>query len=243
MFLKRNDMIKIILATALILATFTFAQFGQTSKTGSVDKNDYYYHPHTGLYFTTNLTFGYASLNSHHEESGWDDDETWNTSFTGWWTPYIETRLGGYYSDVAAFYGAIGFGCGIGEYEKIDASSTKMLFGLGGEFYPFQNKESALYGIFFGIFFGAAIEGVEVGKATVLLDEKRSDKKENFHNIFGRIEAGYDWWFSTRWRAGVAFNYSYGRFVNNENGRFYESYKDREVISNHNFGLTIRIAH
>lgn len=241
-------MVKKIIVTALVLAAISFAQFGQNSEARPIDKNDYYYHPHTGLYFTTNIGFGYASMNSHHETNR----DTTNSSFSGWWTPSIEVRLGGYYVDISAFYAAIGFECGTGKYEKtnplgtskeIDASSTRMFFGFGGEFYPIRNKESALYGMFFGFFFGAALEGLDIGTSSIWIDEKQSDVTKGFHNIFGRVEAGYDWWFSIRWRAGIAFNYSYGRFINSENGRYNSSYIDREVISNHNLGLTIRIAH
>ena len=130
-------MVKKIIVTALVLAAISFAQFGQNSEARPIDKNDYYYHPHTGLYFTTNIGFGYASMNSHHETNR----DTTNSSFSGWWTPSIEVRLGGYYVDISAFYAAIGFECGTGKYEKtnplgtskeIEASSTRMFFGFGG---------------------------------------------------------------------------------------------------------------
>ena len=193
-------------------------------------------HVYRGLYFSAEVAFGYTSLNySVNNRSGKSDQK-----FSGLSFPYAEIRFGHYFANIVSVYGALGIGIGTGKYEgpypkrdedKIDAVSFRGLLGLGAEVYPFQDKESALYGIFFGIFFGAAIEGVDVGKATILLDEKRSDKKVGYHNIFGRIEAGYDWWFSTRWRAGVAFNYSYGKIDD-----------DWETNTNHSFNFTIRIA-
>lgn len=240
-----------IFAIVLLVASFAFAQFGQAKQ--KTDKTDYYYHAHDGIYFTTGFTFGYESLNNHYEKSSWMGEINEENSFKGWLTPLIEVRLGGYYANIASIYGAFGFGLGKGDLEyssyskddddkdteKASATSLRMYLGLGADFYPFQDKESPLYGLFFGLCGGFAFEGAEI---TTKHEFHSSD--ENFHHFFGRIEAGYDWWFSTRWRAGASFNYTFGGFISNEDDNStYIHQKDRESTTTHTIGLTIRIAH
>lgn len=257
-----NSMKKIILATILLCTSFACAQFGQPK--AKIDKNDYYYHSRTGFYFTTGLTFGHTSL--HHsrvyeEYSGESQDDK---DYTGWHTPYTEVRIGGYYEDLASIYGAIGIGWGSGDYKythnyrssrkdsdpiesssKASASDFNILLGLGAEFYPVRNKESVLYGLFLGFGGGYTIEGVTYEEEHD--DDYRYKKNtgtQGYHRFFARAEAGYDWWFSKRWRLGASFNYTFG--INSddhdEKSQYMSSYKDEESISSHTFGLTLRIA-
>ena len=238
-----------ILASVLLLVAFAFAQFGQERP--KTDKTDYYYHARTGMYFSTSFTFAYTSLSLHYEKDSWYGEESGDKTFKGWLVPYHEVRLGGYYNEVAAIYGALGIGFGKGDFQrienlkdgdergpKLEATSLKFLLGLGADIYPFQDKESALYNLYFGLCGGFAFEGAEITSENTF---KQSDA--NFHNFVARAEIGYDFWFSSRWRFGTSVNYTFGGNINNNERDSRSDYKDREGIANHTIGLTLRIAH
>ncbi|WP_297946566.1 hypothetical protein [uncultured Fibrobacter sp.] len=253
--MKKSIYTRIIAAT-LLFASFTFAQLDQTGNEtkSTVDKTDYYYHAHDGIYFATVFTFAYESLSKHYERENWGDEGTDDISFKGWIPPLIEARLGAYYLNVAGIYGTFAFGLGTGDiedtyrnkeddYERTEeasATTMRMLLGLGADFYPLQDKESLLYGLFFGLCGGFAFEAAEI---TSEYHFQNSD--ETFHNFFGRVEAGYDWWFCTRWRVGASFNYTFGGFMHTEspNNDYSGSRKEEQTTTSHTFGLAIRIAH
>lgn len=253
--MKKSMFTKIIAAT-LLFASFTFAQLDQTGNEAksAASKTDYYYHAHDGIYFSTGFTFAYESLSKHYENNGWSTTDVQDNSFKGWIPPLIEARLGAYYLNVAGIYGTFAIGLGTGDIEssgpdrddeegwkeKASATTMRMIFGLGSDFYPFQDKESLLYGLFFGLCGGFAFEAAEI---TTEYHFQNSD--ETFHNIFGRIEAGYDWWFCTRWRVGASFNYTFGGFMHTEspNYDYSGSRKEEQTTTSHTFGLTLRIAH
>lgn len=245
-----------IIATTLLFASFTFAQSDLTGNEtkSAVDKTDYYYHAHDGIYFSTGFIFAYESTNKHYENNGWSTTDVEDNSFKGWTPPLLEVRIGAYYLNVAGIYGTLAFGAGTGDMEshgpdkedeegwKKTASATTMRWhlGLGSDFYPFQDKESLLYGLFFGICGGFTFEAAEVST-----EYQTRNSDETFHNFFGRIEAGYDIWFSTRWRIGASFNYSIGGFMHTEspNNDYSGSRKEEQTTISHTFGLTLKIAH
>ena len=251
-----------ILAAILLFASFTFAQFGQAnSSKRPIDKTDYYYHAHTGIYFSTSFTFGYTTKRKNKKYLDYDEKQSSDATFKGWFVPYHEVRLGSYYNEVVAFYGALGIGLGTGDYEqsesnydktyKKDATNLRLLVGIGAEIYPFQDKESPLYGLFFGLLGGAAFEGAEYDskiKESGLhyYGNSKIAESETCSNCFGRVEAGYDWWFCTRWRFGTSFSYTFGGYSHEEDKNprsYHNNHEKKEVTKNHTFALTIRIAH
>ena len=131
------------------------------------DKKDLYTHIHRGFYFSTSLTFAYMD-DTHTETSRYDSDNEKENAY-GYLHPYAEIRLGGSIANVASIFGAIGVGTGSGSYElhgndrydkyKVDATLLKLLFGVGAEFYPIQDKENPAYGMFLGLTIGLGIDG------------------------------------------------------------------------------------
>ena len=257
------------LTPILLFATLTFAQyesdtygFDQTASAAntpqteysvkSIDsdnaKNDLYTHTHRGFYFSTSLTFAYMS-STHNEKYGhYEKDET---KASGLLYPYEEVRLGGSIAGVVSIYGLIGAGVGSGTFEKKsteadesfktdDATLLKLQFGLGGEFYPIQEKENPMHGLFVGFAFGLAIDGAFYKKNN-RYNDKYSSGDDGFPYLFYRFEIGKDFWFSKRWSVGVAFNYTYGTY-NDENSGYEEDHETDECTG-HTFGLTIRLSH
>lgn len=149
--------------------------------------------------------------------------------------PYEETRLGGSISNIVSIYGLLGVGAGYGTFEydsddlSIDATSIRFAFGLGLDFYPIQDKESPIYGLFVGFSSGLLLD------ATFF--KSKSSNDDSFINIFYRLEVGRDWWFSKRWCLGVAFNYTFGTMDLSADSEESDNYR------NHTFGLSVRIAH
>ena len=234
-----------ILAIVLLFASFTFAQLSQANDTKkqTIDKTDF--HARSGLYFSTGLTFGYEFLNNRAIEDYDEYHSTQKFLFDAWLIPFIEVRLGGYISNSVSFYGSFGIGFEKGVFEDslhtdtggwdktTSATSMRMHFGLGAEFYPFKNKENPLSGLFFGLCNGLALEYVTFPPDFLY-------SSSTFDNIFTRIETGYEWWFSTHWRIGVTINYTFGGFIETDPG-FYD---DATLITkSHTFGLTIRLTH
>ena len=197
-------------------------------------------HVYRGLYFSAEIAFGYTSLNySVNNRSGKSDQK-----FSGLSFPYAEIRFGHYFANIVSVYGALGIGIGTGEYEassqtqdkaKIDAVSFRGLLGLGAEVYPFQDKESALYGLYLGLCVGGAVERAQDDNERFGYTYRSADPDlEIFDNTFIRFEVGYSFWIDNRWRVGPAFSYSFGKYDSNDD--------DNVVTTTHNFNLAIKIA-
>ena len=215
---------------------------------------DNLYHTRSGFYFSSEFSIGYTSLRTSED---YQYDGKIVSKFSGLAFPYFEARLGYHFTNAVTTYGAIGIGLGIGTFEstsrefkrkfddkaKIDAVGIRGILGLGAEFYPFQDKESALNGMFFGLCFGVAAENVQEDKDD---DEAQgysygysyhssNESLEHFDNVFARAEVGYDFWISSRWRIGAAFSYTFGKYDSDD--------EDNIVSTSHNFSLAFRIAH
>ena len=197
-------------------------------------------HVYRGLYFSAEVAFGYTSLNySVNNKSGKSDQK-----FSGLSFPYAEIRFGHYFANIVSVYGALGIGIGTGEYEassqtqdkaKIDAVSFRGLLGLGAEVYPFQDKESALYGLYLGLCVGGAVERAQEDNERFGYTYRSADPDlEIFDNTFIRFEVGYSFWIDNRWRVGPAFSYSFGKYDSDDD--------DNVVTTTHNFNLAIKIA-
>lgn len=203
-----------------------------------VDESDPYYHTHRGFYFSTSIGFAYTYL--RHSNAYREKEKS--HKFTGLMLPYEETRLGGSISNLVSIYSLIGVGAGTGsiEYEykkngdnyedyKIDASGLRFALGLGLDFYPIQDKENPVYGLFVGLSSGILLDAT--------FHKSNSSNDDNFINIFYRLEVGRDWWFSKRWCFGVALNYTFGTMSLGDDDDVLDNYR------NHSFGLSVRIAH
>lgn len=197
-------------------------------------------HVYRGLYFSAEVAFGYTSLNySVNNRSGKSDQK-----FSGLSFPYAEIRFGHYFANIVSVYGALGIGIGTGKYEgpypkrdedKIDAVSFRGLLGLGAEVYPFQDKESALYGLYLGLCVGGAVERAQDDNEKFGYTYRSADPDlEIFDNTFIRFEVGYSFWIDNRWRVGPAFSYSFGKYDSDDD--------DNVVTTTHNFHLAIKIA-
>ena len=197
-------------------------------------------HVYRGLYFSAGIAFGYTSLNySVNNKSGKSDQK-----FSGLSFPYAEIRFGHYFANIVSVYGALGIGIGTGKYEgpypkqdedKIDAVSFRGLLGLGAEVYPFQDKESALYGLYLGLCVGGAAERAQDDNERFGYTYRSADPDlEIFDNTFIRFEVGYSFWIDNRWRVGPAFSYSFGKYDSDDD--------DNVVTTTHNFNLAIKIA-
>ena len=197
-------------------------------------------HVYRGLYFSAEVAFGYTSLNySVNNKSGKSDQK-----FSGLSFPYAEIRFGHYFANIVSVYSALGIGIGTGEYEassqtrdkaKIDAVSFRGLLGLGAEVYPFQDKESALYGLYLGLCVGGAVERAQDDNERFGYTYRSADPDlEIFDNTFIRFEVGYSFWIDNRWRVGPAFSYSFGKYDSDDD--------DNVVTTTHNFNLAIKIA-
>ena len=197
-------------------------------------------HVYRGLYFSAEVAFGYTSLNySVNNKSGKSDQK-----FSGLSFPYAEIRFGHYFANIVSVYGALGIGIGTGEYEassqtqdkaKIDAVSFRGLLGLGAEVYPFQDKESALYGLYLGLCVGGAVERAQEDNERFGYTYRSADPDlEIFDNTFIRFEVGYSFWIDNRWRVGPAFSYSFGKYDSDD--------ELNDITTSHNFNLAIKIA-
>ena len=116
--------------------------------------------------------------------------------------------------------------------------SMRSLLGLGAEIYPFQDKESNLYGLYLGLCVGGAVQKVqEHKKGNYLIDYTyyfNNPSIDSFSNTFARIEVGYDYWFNRRWKTGFVFSYAFGKYDSDDD--------DNLITTSHNFDFTIRIA-
>ena len=198
-------------------------------------------HVYLGHYFSAELAIGHTSLNySANDRNGKSVQK-----FSGLSFPYAEVRLGRYFANIVSVYGALGIGVGSGEYsgpypkrdkDKIDAISVRGLLGLGAEFYPFQDKESALYGLYLGLCIGGAAERAQEDDddSFGIVYSSSKEDLEIFDNTFVRFEIGYDFWIDNRWRIGPAFSYSFGKYDSDDD--------DNIVTTSHNFHLAIKIA-
>ena len=217
------------------------------------EDRDPYRHVHRGFYFAPSLTAAYTTLK--HTETYRSKHEYTADAFM---FPYLEIRLGGSIAGIASIYGALGIGTGTGTlkqdvksnnndyysyydddddyYSKIDATMLRLHFGAGVDFYPIQDKENPMYGLFAGLTVGIMIDGAFYKRSN---DRDYTDD-ETFINYAFRFEVGKDWWFSRRWSVGIAFNYTLGKYSESDND-YYDREKDE--YSGHTFGLTVRLAH
>ena len=197
-------------------------------------------HIYRGLYFSAEVAFGYTSLNN--SVNIWSGKSV--QKFSGLSYPYAEIRFGHYFANIVSVYSALGIGIGTGKYEgpypkrdkeEIDAVSFRGLLGLGAEVYPFQDKESALYGLYLGLCVGGAVERAQEDNERFGYTYRSADPDlEIFDNTFIRFEVGYSFWIDNRWRVGPAFSYSFGKYDSDDD--------DNVVTTTHNFNLAIKIA-
>ena len=245
-----RSLMKNIFVVLLLIASCAFAQFKATSDSSTTNSaitnkapinGEVSEHIRKGFYFSAGYTFGHVTLNDHYE----DDDRNPDMTYNGWQVLFFDVRLGAHIAHIVTIYGTLGIGVGTGNYEheyrgdeiKDDATSLKGILGVGTEITPFQNTESPLHGLLFGICIGLAAERVEYnyeGNEIGIVYHNNSDDADHniFDNFFGRVEAGYEWWIGKRWRFGTAFNYTFGGY---DDGSW-------ESITSHTFGLTIRLS-
>lgn len=228
------------------------------------DENNPYYHAHRGFYFSVNTGVAYTYIRQTYSNTTYSSHQesinVENKNFSGILS-YDEFRLGASIANTASIYAALGFGVGLGTFEEYDENigyepnsgsfkeksdqSYRFLFALGTEFYPIQNQDNPIYGLFLGLGFGIAVDLVNV--TDHYYDETYKNKTtSDFACLFFRFEVGKDWWFSKRWSFGVALNYTFGYMnVKNGSGLDYlgKHYPDKETNLIHNIGLNIRISH
>ena len=244
---------KKIILSLLLIASCAFAR---------VDSDDdRYFHAHRGFYFSVNSGFVYTYVRNTLHDYTSEGFQKSTSTFNGFLS-YEEIRLGGSIANVASVYAVFGVGYGTGAYEdeiecedcrrysegsfeEDDDEDIRLLFGVGGEFYPIQEKESPAYGLFFGITAGFTIDNVFFTDHyfNEVYDEVISD---GFANLFARFEVGKEWWFGRRWSFGVALNYTIGSMSETYSDGYYDgemSFEDEESFANHTFGLTLRLTH
>ena len=243
---------KKIISAILLSAFYVFAQSNSNS-----NENDEYYHAHKGFYFSVNTGIVLANLSQKTTSFPDKNVEKEKENYSGY-LGYDEFRLGGSIANVASIYGALGWGYGSGRYEdEIERTGTQLhregsfeedgdddfrfLLGIGGEFYPFQDKESPFYGLFLGICPGLIIDIVTI------TDHYYNSIYDNtitvsFANIFCRFEIGKEFWISRRWSLGFALNYTIGG-LEEETGVEYLNEIEHESNSSYSIGLMIRITH
>ena len=265
--MKKNILAAIFLATTFSFAQYESEPYGLDQSASGTNnpqteysanhnnfentKNDLYAHTHRGFYFSTGLSIAYQS-SEHHEKYGYNDKEE-KTNANGLLHPYEEIRIGGSIAGIASIYGLIGGGVGSGKFErkstkdyednyKVDATLLKFQFGIGAEFYPIQEKESPLHGLFLGFAFGFAVDGAfyDTPYRNSSYDDYDAGN-DGYPYLFYRFEIGNDFWFSKRWSCGVAFSYTYGSFTDENSGYKYDD--ETDTCTGHTFGLTIRISH
>ena len=221
------------------------------------EERDPYWHAHRGFYFAPSLTAAYTTLK--HTETYRSKKEYTADAFM---FPYLEIRLGGSIAGVASIYGAVGLGTGTGTlkrnvkessssyydyydysyyddddfYNKVDVTMLRLLFGAGVDFYPIQDKENPMYGLFAGLTVGIMIDGAFYKRS----NDRDDTADHTYINYAFRFEVGKDWWFSRRWSVGIAFNYTLGKYSEDDHD-YYDS--DKDEYSGHTFGLTVRLAH
>ena len=222
------------------------------------EERDPYWHAHRGFYFAPSLTAAYTTLK--HTETYRSKKEEYTAD--AFMFPYLEIRLGGSIAGVASIYGAVGLGTGTGTvkrnvkesrssyydyydysyyddddfYNKGDVTMLRLLFGAGVDFYPIQDKENPMYGLFAGLTVGIMIDGAFYKRS----NDRDDTVDHDYINYAFRFEVGKDWWFSRRWSVGIAFNYTLGKYSEDDHD-YYDS--DKDECSGHTFGLTVRLAH
>ena len=222
------------------------------------EERDPYWHAHRGFYFAPSLTAAYTTLK--HTETYRSKKEEYTAD--AFMFPYLEIRLGGSIAGVASIYGAVGLGTGTGTlkrnvkessssyydyydysyyddddfYNKVDVTMLRLLFGAGVDFYPIQDKENPMYGLFAGLTVGIMIDGAFYKRS----NDRDDTVDHDYINYAFRFEVGKDWWFSRRWSVGIAFNYTLGKYSEDDHD-YYDS--DKDEYSGHTFGLTVRLAH
>lgn len=222
------------------------------------EERDPYWHAHRGFYFAPSLTAAYTTLK--HTETYRSKKEEYTAD--AFMFPYLEIRLGGSIAGVASIYGAVGLGTGTGTvkrnvkesrssyydyydysyyddddfYNKGDVTMLRLLFGAGVDFYPIQDKENPMYGLFAGLTVGIMIDGAFYKRS----NDRDDTVDHDYINYAFRFEVGKDWWFSRRWSVGIAFNYTLGKYSEDDHD-YYDS--DKDEYSGHTFGLTVRLAH
>lgn len=171
------------------------------------------YHAHRGFYVSCNFNFGYTYYS--RPIYNWSSSSKENV-FKGSMIGFGEFRMGGSIANTATIYGLFGYGSGSGVYKYEDVSQSnydysRYNFGTGVEFYPVEDKNSAIYGFFVG--------------ASVGFMHLNSIRKDLFS--YFRLDLGKDWWISERWALGVGVNYA-------------TNFNDDDGVSFHAVGLAIR---
>ncbi|WP_407441104.1 hypothetical protein [Fibrobacter sp.] len=89
-----------------------------------------------------------------------------------------------------------------------------MFWGIGTNYSPFQNKESSLNGLYFGLCVGLSAERAQVDetKGIGYLYSTPKEELDIFDNTFFLIEVGYDFWIGKSWRIGTALSYSFAKY-------------------------------
>ncbi|MBR3669352.1 MAG: hypothetical protein IKN70_05020 [Fibrobacter sp.] len=242
---------KRIIVSLLLIASCAFAQ-NQTTPS-----SDPSYHTRRGFYFNANLGIIYTSTTMETTDTYENYTYEEMNNFSGF-IPHDEIRLGLSIANIFSIYAALGFSYGTGSYEDKQKNTgdkyeeytfqeaeshnddIRFLFGLGGEFYPIQDKEKSFYGLFVGITAGFVIDNIyhtDHSFDDIYKDEIIGLPIGNF--IF-RFEVGRDWWFSKRWSFGVALNYTIG-FMGEEYS--YTKYEEEISESSHTIGLAVRMTH
>lgn len=243
---------KKIISAILLSAFYVFAQSNSNS-----NENDEYYHAHKGFYFSANTGIILTNLSKTTTSFPDKNVEKEKENFSGY-LGYDEIRLGASIANVVSIYGAFGFGFGSGSYEdEIELTGTqlhregsfeedgdddfRLLFGIGGEFYPFQDKESPFYGLFLGICPGLILDFVSITDHyyNSIYDDTISTP---FANIFCRFEIGREFWIGRRWSFGIALSYTIGG-LEEESGVEYLNEIEHDSNSSYSIGLMIRITH
>ena len=207
-------------------------------------------------YSYVRYSYSYVS-ESHDENTGYISDykSYENRYFKGALVPYAEARFGWSSSEMLSGFLMIGFGYGKGSLEadhdyndkliygdgdayetisnsngsvSLDVDNFRFLAGLGIEFYPIQNKDNLVYGLFLGVSLGYVYDGVD-----------NENYSTDFNSLFVRFEVGKDWWLSDYWSLGVALNYTMGSLPDN----FVNMHDEYESYACHSFGLTLRVTY
>ncbi|WP_295682333.1 hypothetical protein [uncultured Fibrobacter sp.] len=242
---------KRIIVSLLFIASCVFAQY-ETSPS-----SDPYYHAHRGFYFNKALGFIYTSTTKATTDiyEKYTYEETNN--FSGLIT-HNEIRLGISIANLVSIYATGGFSYGTGSYEDEQKNTGekfnefsfeeaeshnedyRFIYGLGVEFYPIQDMDNSLYGLFLGLSAGVAIDNIYHTDHSFDYIDKDEIDCADIGNFFFRFEVGKDWWFSRRWSFGVTLNYAIGFMDENDS---YANFSEEISQSSHTVGLAVRITH
>ena len=247
---------KKIFSTILLVALCAFTQLNAATNDdpGSHVRRGFYFSIGTGLIFT--------SLDQEYNDKMSEGVETTTSSYSGLFS-YDELRLGASIANLVSIYATCGFGYNNGSmpssyeeevepvnkdkpksrFEESDNVDFRLLFGIGGEFYPIQNKASSLYGLFVGLSLGEMVDIVIYTDHDYDKIYKDETDSRGFASLFFRVEAGKEWWFSRNWSFGVALSFAYGSSDGEVDDDDSSKYVDTESDSGVTVGLMVRLTH